>query len=253
MVVDSPSLEDAVADQFLLRGGTMTFPDHQPLTDAGFDRLGEFLEKCIGGRAMNLEELDGFFTALLTGPDLVMPSEYLPEVFGGEISETCNFASLAEVNEILGLIMQHWNAVSAALRKGQGFLPVLLKDEDGTYKGNDWARGFMRGVDLRKGSWIEFFQEEDRVAYILPMLILVHEHDEDPESRPGAITPEKRDKLIGTLIAGVMGAYRYFRAHARSGPVVPRQRSVVKIGRNELCPCGSGKKYKRCCGDGPVH
>ena len=21
-----------------------------------------------------------------------------------------------------------------------------------------------------------------------------------------------------------------------------------KIGRNELCPCGSGKKYKKCCG-----
>ena len=25
-------------------------------------------------------------------------------------------------------------------------------------------------------------------------------------------------------------------------------RSSIKIGRNELCPCGSGKKYKRCCG-----
>jgi hypothetical protein len=25
-----------------------------------------------------------------------------------------------------------------------------------------------------------------------------------------------------------------------------------KVGRNELCPCGSGKKYKRCCLDNPV-
>jgi uncharacterized protein YecA (UPF0149 family) len=23
---------------------------------------------------------------------------------------------------------------------------------------------------------------------------------------------------------------------------------TVRIGRNEPCPCGSGKKYKRCCG-----
>ncbi|MEI6984764.1 MAG: SEC-C metal-binding domain-containing protein [Rhodospirillaceae bacterium] len=23
---------------------------------------------------------------------------------------------------------------------------------------------------------------------------------------------------------------------------------MVKIGRNELCSCGSGKKYKKCCG-----
>ena len=26
------------------------------------------------------------------------------------------------------------------------------------------------------------------------------------------------------------------------------QRRVVKIGRNDPCPCGSGKKYKKCCG-----
>lgn len=28
----------------------------------------------------------------------------------------------------------------------------------------------------------------------------------------------------------------------------PPPREVVKIGRNEPCPCGSGKKYKKCCG-----
>ncbi len=33
-------------------------------------------------------------------------------------------------------------------------------------------------------------------------------------------------------------------------PVKPKQyiRSTPKIGRNEPCPCGSGKKYKKCCG-----
>lgn len=29
---------------------------------------------------------------------------------------------------------------------------------------------------------------------------------------------------------------------------VPYRRSQVKIGRNDPCPCGSGKKYKKCCG-----
>jgi hypothetical protein len=27
----------------------------------------------------------------------------------------------------------------------------------------------------------------------------------------------------------------------------PQQRQAPKVGRNDLCPCGSGKKYKRCC------
>ena len=28
----------------------------------------------------------------------------------------------------------------------------------------------------------------------------------------------------------------------------PAQRIAKKIGRNDPCPCGSGKKYKKCCG-----
>jgi uncharacterized protein len=60
-----------------------TFPQEEGLTDAELDRLAEFLSKSRGGQAMNIEELDGFFAALIAGPDLVPPSEYLPEVFRG--------------------------------------------------------------------------------------------------------------------------------------------------------------------------
>ncbi|MCP4719740.1 MAG: hypothetical protein GY860_09830 [Desulfobacteraceae bacterium] len=28
---------------------------------------------------------------------------------------------------------------------------------------------------------------------------------------------------------------------------IAQGKSLVKIGRNEKCPCGSGKKYKKCC------
>jgi preprotein translocase subunit SecA len=31
-------------------------------------------------------------------------------------------------------------------------------------------------------------------------------------------------------------------------PKVTIRREVPKVGRNEPCPCGSGKKYKQCCG-----
>jgi uncharacterized protein YecA (UPF0149 family) len=30
-------------------------------------------------------------------------------------------------------------------------------------------------------------------------------------------------------------------------PRVKQRYILVKIGRNDLCPCNSGKKYKRCC------
>ena len=33
----------------------------------------------------------------------------------------------------------------------------------------------------------------------------------------------------------------------RAGPTVEKRRASTKIGRNDPCPCGSGKKYKKCC------
>jgi preprotein translocase subunit SecA len=35
---------------------------------------------------------------------------------------------------------------------------------------------------------------------------------------------------------------------AEGGEVKKQPRRVEKVGRNDLCPCGSGKKYKKCCG-----
>jgi uncharacterized protein len=84
--------------------------------------------------------------ALIAGPTTVMPSEYYPEVFGGETSEACKFGSLDEANEILGLMMRHWNEIASTLFKDEVYVPLLLQDEDGVAHGNDWARGFMRGM-----------------------------------------------------------------------------------------------------------
>jgi hypothetical protein len=81
-----------------------TFPNPEPLTDAELDRLGDFLKSRKGGKAMNLEELDGFFAALIAGPEPVMPSEYNRELFGCESPE---FSDLDEAKDILGLLMRH--------------------------------------------------------------------------------------------------------------------------------------------------
>ena len=232
------------------------FSKEGALTEAELSRLSEFLQKCRGGKAMNIEEVDGFFAALIAGPEVVPPSEYLPEVFGGEMSETCEFGSLDEANEILGLLMRHWNVIAGTLHQGDVYLPMLLEDDKGVCQGNDWARGFMRGVDMRKEGWAELITDEERGGCMVPVMMLYHEHDEDPELRPGLISPEQRDEVFVQMAAGIVHAYRYFRAHpqpaTRAGSVETYVRSA-KIGRNDLCPCGSGKKYKRCCGGVTIH
>jgi uncharacterized protein YecA (UPF0149 family) len=38
------------------------------------------------------------------------------------------------------------------------------------------------------------------------------------------------------------------RAMHERGDGQPALRTAAKVGRNDPCPCGSGKKYKKCCG-----
>jgi uncharacterized protein len=178
------------------------FTENDPLTDAELDRLGDFLKNCKGGRAMNVEALDGFFAALIAGPEVVMPSEYNREVFGGEMSDTCEFPSLDAANNLLGLIMRQWNDIAGTLFNGEVYGPLLLEDKDGIPQGHDWARGFMRGVAMRPGGWTALIDDEQHGGCLLPMMMLCHEHDPDPEMRPEPISREKRQEVIVMMQPG---------------------------------------------------
>jgi preprotein translocase subunit SecA len=53
---------------------------------------------------------------------------------------------------------------------------------------------------------------------------------------------------------GGAGAFKEARSGAPvgsqgNGPVQPIRRDQPKVGRNDPCPCGSGKKYKKCHGE----
>jgi uncharacterized protein len=74
--------------------------------------------------------------------------------------------------------------------------------------------------------------------------------------RPEPISPEKREEVIVHMAAGLLKAYRYFREHRQVKPTAHRsepRRGTPKIGRNDPCPCGSGKKYKKYCGGATVN
>ena len=148
-----------------------------------------------------------------------MPSEYYREVFGGEMADTCEFASLDEANEISGLMMRHWNEIAGTLFKGEVYVPLMLEDEDGMAQGNDWARGFMRGMDMRHEGWAELVNDEEHGGCLIPMMMLCHEHDPDPEMRPKPISPEKREEVIMHMAAGLLGRIGIFGRIGRSVPI----------------------------------
>ncbi len=234
-------------------------PAPQPLTEAELHRLADVLWQFGAEDAMNVEMLDGFFAALISGPEPVPLSECLPEILGADMPDEPAPESRPVLQECIVLLTRHWNAVSHTLGSRELFLPVLLCDDDGVAHATDWAIGFMRGMEMRRKLWIKLMDDEEHMGWLVPILALAHEHHPDPEMRPyrEPISAEMRERLIVGAAAGVMAIYRYFEPErvpeAQRGDEDTATARTPKVGRNDPCPCGSGKKFKRCCGASTWH
>lgn len=224
-------------------------PPRSALSDSELERLKRFLTKVGKPDALTLEGLDGLFCALIAGPELVPPSEYMPVVFGGELSDESAFESLEEANVLLSLMMRHWNAIVAELET-DGVYEMLLDDaDDHGVVGRQWARGFMRGVAMRKAGWLELFADENE-GQLAAIAIVAGEVD--PTFPRAPLTAEKAEQLVVYMGAGLGRAYRHFKQQRGSAPRDSStfRRDGAKTGRNDPCPCGSGSKFKKCCGAG---
>jgi len=97
--------------------------------------------------------------------------------------------------------------------------------------------------------------DEDHAGLLVPILAHAHEHDADPTMRPykEPMHAQRREQLVMGIAVSVPSIYRYFlfrrRLSSRTGHDAGTHRlSGAKVGRNDPCPCGSGKKFKKCCG-----
>lgn len=144
----------------------------QPLTDTELDRLAAFLERVNSEKSMTLEEMDGFFCALICGPELVPPSEYLPYVWGGALVQGHGFESIEEAQDIMMLINRHWNTIAGTLLRGELYPVLIREDKLGDSSGRDWALGFEHGMYLRQDSWTKIAKDKELGAVLLPIIAL---------------------------------------------------------------------------------
>jgi len=175
------------------------------LTDDNLAKVDEFLNSIDGG--MVLEEVDGFFCALIAGPDTVMPSEYLPYVFGGEIPD---IGPGTQASEVLQLVLQHWNFIVDSLSRNQIYLPILGRDENGNKPANFWADGFMQGVELRRESWQQLIDDIEYGGMMDPVMTLHLEHSYAAKSAPIIISDDERKELIDNMTFAILDAYIFF-------------------------------------------
>lgn len=230
----------------------------QPLSDAELEKLDQGLRDFGGKNPMNIEALDGFLAALVSGPNDVPESEYMEEIWGDNVANEDTFIAQPILQDLVFLVIRHRDVIARTLRSGDVLTPLLLEDEQGTSPANDWAKGFMRGMEMRRTQWASLIDDEENGGSLVPILALAHEQDPDPEMRPytAPVDAELRDKLIVGAAAGVMRIYRYFEAQRLTHSIrksTTYRRVTPKIGRNDSCPCGSGKKFKQCCGAITLH
>jgi uncharacterized protein len=203
---------------------------------------------------MMLSDLDGFLTGIAVGPELVLPSEWLPLVWGGEAPE---FADEDEAKAVLGAIMARYNEILRQIADDT-FAPIFWTTRDGTLIAADWAEGFLQAIMLRMDAWDQLLKSKREGHLLIPILALCG--DENGESLLG-LPPEHEDRIMQGAIEFVPACVTAIAAYwRRKGPKqismpltpgrssVPR-RSQSKVGRNDPCPCGSGKKFKKCCGN----
>jgi len=228
------------------------------LTDKELDKLNGFLSRIKGAEIPNVEALDGFLTALVICPELVKPSEYFPVITSGETEDDdLVFKTTAEAEGFYGLISRHWNDINRTFRSGDFYMPIMDVDEAEEHQGNDWAAGFLRGTQMRYYVWDPIIQDDERGGVFVALYALAHEHADDPSLRPfiKPLTSERRKDLLAMIIAGVKRLYDEFSEDQSFGslPVSQTPTFRPKVGRNEPCPCGSGKKFKKCCGQATTY
>jgi uncharacterized protein len=219
--------------------------------------LRSFLASPTGVDLVDFDEVRGFVFAVAGAPELVPPSEWLPEAFGGELPK---FETTEQAEAILQDLMGMYNAFVSGKRRVAQEAPAFREpaianlDEDSAVA--CWCRGFHRGFYWLSDSWWDGLPKEleEELAALLLVLTFFESrqmaeeyHEETGREKPLEEIAEAMRSMYGQAMVEYVGLGRsIYEARLR----VDRQSATrpAKIGRNEPCPCGSGKKFKKCCG-----
>ena len=225
-----------------------------PLSDAELDELDTLLLHQDADDCMTLDRLDGYLHALAIGPETVMPSRWLPKVWGQDGGAMMPPADNQEqVNHLLGLVMRHFNSIVSAFEQSPPVVatcwPTTRYGEAGDFEDAEmWAHGFAEGVALNQAAWQVLLGHPEGQRWYRPIGLL-GEDDFSADQEALTRTPAQRAALaaeIGTNLAHIHAFWLPLRLAVAERQQAQRLRQ--KVGRNELCPCGSGKKFKQCCG-----
>jgi uncharacterized protein len=221
----------------------------RPLDDAELDRLQALLASPAFEQSMPADVLQGFLAAVVSGPELVPPSVWMP------IVRVTQSATQHDVIELDALVMRFYNEIAGGLYSGEGFTMVVpnqaVRDEP-DYEG--WCMGYLEGSRLWGDDLDALLEEPALGDPYFRIEVLAGDYDEEIEQIARDHETTVDDFVDGcreSLLDEVHDIYEYW-LERRKGTTIRRE--APKIGRNDPCPCGSGKKFKLCHGaSGGLH
>lgn len=232
----------------------MNHQDARLIDAEQIEELDRLLEP-LGESVMEVGVLDGYLTASLLAPEVPTDEDLLPFIF----DEEGDPEKVPDNPRILELIDMRKREIAAALNAGGGLDPIILPfvddegneilDAEGIDAIEPWATGFFMGAGvwadpILEGEDDNAFKHLARIARYAP-LEADSPDDEALIERIEEAAGKKPETLADALydvVESVFELKQYLR------PNKPVRRESPRIGRNDPCPCGSGKKYKQCCG-----
>lgn len=236
---------------------------HAPhaVTDADLERLGAFLNSdAVPASAMDVATLEGFLTALVIGPRVVMPSAWLPWVWDFENGrEDVAFSGMAQAQEIMGLIMGLMNRIADAFAHDpESFEPAFHRRA--VWGAAEWCEGFLAATqrfDAKDWNalWVldalKNLANTNRTSLAAPFLRLGDGDGLEITQQEG-----NAQRWVDAIVPSLAAIHAHWLERRSAEPAVaargPLRREAPKVGRNDPCPCGSGKKHKKCCGQSPT-
>jgi uncharacterized protein len=257
-------------------------PKPEPVSPDEFDEIDAILDELRTryDETPQWEFCEGFMAALICCRRPIERAEYLPVLLaiGDEGAEDeGSFASAAQEQRFIELWTRRWNEVSDALSAEiegldddnayqpevmdvRGAIAALPEDERAAMGdeaipsfGQVWALGFMFVVEAWPEEWAAP-RDKDAVKWLngaLEAIVAITEDDLAPptlsvfdEEGP----PSMSVKRLNDFADAVWAVYDLRELWRNFGPRIETIHKVATPGRNDPCSCGSGKKYKKCCG-----
>lgn len=215
-----------------------------PLNESELEWLDDVLARYGNEQAVvDVSELDGMLTAILSSPYEIEPAQWMLAIWGG-VDQVPRWANDRERDRFVNLTLQHMDDIAERLSDyPEQFEPLFgTREEEGQEITivEEWCFGYLRGIALSDWSSLPESMQSS-------LDVITLHGSETQFARLESLSAEEYIDSVDAIKPAALALGHYWLDNPQSAPVQQPIKNTAKTGRNDPCPCSSGKKYKSCC------